>query len=374
MNKEETSKDKTNKNEINKAEMDKPETFEAEMSKKKNWKKIILIAAAVLAAAFGIVYFAFQHYYGYSMFVRDDDVELNYELLSADDAILKGYEGELESELDTSQIKKISEEEAAGTYNLLLLGVDRRDDDWYGNSDSIILVTVNHDTQQIFLTSFMRDLYAEIPDYGVMKLNVAHAVGGGPLIVETLENTYGVAIDNYARVDFNSMTDIIDALGGVDIEMSDEEAASANKSIKEMCKLQGKKYKKNKLKSGGKLHLNGIQAVAYSRIRKVGNSDYERTERQRKVLTEMIKNAKSLKFREISQLLNQVLPLITHNVDQLTMVELIAKLPEMMNYEIVTQRVPFDGMYHSQGEMLVPDLAETAAKLQESLYGGKVNE
>lgn len=341
------------------------------MEKKKNWKKIILIAAAVLAAAFGIVYFAFQHYYGYSMFVRDDDVELNYELLSADDAILKGYEGELESELDTSQIKKISEEEAAGTYNLLLLGVDRRDEDWYGNSDSIILVTVNYDAKKIFLTSFMRDLYAEIPDRGVMKLNVAHAIGGGPLIVETLENTYGVAIDNYARVDFNSMTDIIDALGGVDIEMSDEEAKSANKSIKEMCKLQGKKYKKNKLKSGGKLHLNGIQAVAYSRIRKVGNSDYERTERQRKVLTEMIKNAKSLKFREISQLLNQVLPLITHNVDQLTMVKLIAGLPEMMEYEIVTDRVPYDGMYHSQGELLVPDLEETVAKLQETLYADK---
>lgn len=336
--------------------------------KQKKIIKIVGIAAAVFLVLFGIVCLVFNHYYGYSIFVPDDDVEVNYELLSADNAILEGYEGELETEFDVSQIKKISEEEAAGTYNLLLLGVDRREDDWYGNSDSIILVTVNHDVQKIFLTSFMRDLYAEIPDYGVRKLNAAHAIGGGPLIVETMENTYGVQIDNYARVDFNSMTDIIDALGGVDIEMSDEEAKSANTSIKEMCKMQGKKYKENKLQKGGKLHLNGIQAVAYSRIRKVGNSDYERTERQRKVLTEMISNAKELKFREMSKLLNQVLPLVTHNVDQFTMVSLIARLPEMVTYEIVTDRIPYADMYYSQNEVLVPELEATVVKLQETIY------
>lgn len=333
--------------------------------------KIAGIAAAVLLVLFGMVRVAFYHYYGYSIFVKDDDVKVNYELLSADNAILAGYEGELETEFDVSRIKKISEEEAAGTYNLLLLGVDRREDDWYGNSDAIILVTVNHDVQKIFLTSFMRDLYAEIPDYGVRKLNAAHAIGGGPLIVETLENTYGVQIDNYARVDFNSMTDIIDALGGVDIEMSEEEAKSANNSIREMCKMQGKKYKENKLKSGGKLHLNGIQAVAYSRIRKVGNSDYERTKRQRKVLTELINNAKKLKFRDISGLLNQVLPLVTHNVDPLTMVNLIARLPQMVTYDIVTDRIPYEDMYYSQNEILIPELEATVAKLQETIYAGQ---
>lgn len=336
--------------------------------KGKKGKKILaglLIAALVV---FAIVYCVFQHYYGYSMFVRDDDVAVNYDLITADNALGTGYEGELETELDVSQIKKISQEEAAGTYNLLLLGVDRREDDWYGNSDAIILVTVNHDAKKIFLTSFMRDLYAEIPNYGVMKLNTAHAIGGGPLIVETLENTYGVVIDNYARVDFNSMTDIIDALGGVDIEISDEEAKSANNSIKEMCKMQGKKYKENKLQSGGKLHLNGIQAVAYSRIRKVGNSDYERTERQRKVLTELFNNITQLKFRDMSKLLNQILPLITHNVDQLTMVSLIARLPEMVTYDIVTDRIPYQDMYYSQNELLIPELEATVAKLQETIY------
>lgn len=339
--------------------------------KGKKGKKILAGLVIAVLVVFAIVYCVFQHYYGYSMFVRDDDVAVNYDLITADNALGTGYEGELETELDVSQIKKISEEEAAGTYNLLLLGVDRREDDWYGNSDAIILVTVNHDAKKIFLTSFMRDLYAEIPNYGVMKLNTAHAIGGGPLIVETLENTYGVVIDNYARVDFNSMTDIIDALGGVDIEISDEEAKSANNSIKEMCKMQGKKYKENKLQSGGKLHLNGIQAVAYSRIRKVGNSDYERTERQRKVLTELFNNITQLKFRDMSKLLNQILPLITHNVDQLTMVSLIARLPEMVTYDIVTDRIPYQDMYYSQNELLIPELEATVAKLQETIYAKK---
>ena len=336
--------------------------------KRKKILKFAGIAAGILLWLFGIVYAVFDYYYGYSIFVRDDDVAVNYELLSADDAILKGYEGAWKSAPDVSQIRKISKEEAAGTYNLLLLGVDRREDDWYGNADAIILVTVNYDVQKIFLTSFMRDLYAEIADYGVRKLNAAHAIGGGPLIVETLENTYGVTIDNYAKVDFNAMTDIIDALGGVDMELSDEEAKSANTSIREMCKMQGKKYKANKLKSGGKLHLNGIQAVAYSRIRKVGNSDYERTERQRKVLTELVKNTARLKFREISGLLNQILPLVTHNVDPLTMAGLIARLPQMVTYEIVTDRIPYADMYYSQNEILIPELEATAAKLQETIY------
>ncbi len=310
----------------------------------------------------------FRQIYGYSLFIRDDDVKINYEIVSANNAIFKGYEGELIEEIDLSQIKKISKEEAAGTYNLLLIGADARKEGSYGNSDSIILVTVNHDVKKIFLTSFMRDLYSEIPDFGIAKLNISHAIGGGPLLVQTLEDTYGVVIDNYARVDFNSMCKIINLLGGIDIEISDAEAEAANKPIAEMCKMQGKKFKNFKLEKGGYLHLNGIQAVGYSRVRKVGNSDYERTSRQRKVLSLLFEKIKELKFREMSELLHKILPKIAHNVDQLTVIQLIAALPEMITYELVTDRIPYDGMYYSQNELLVPDMEETVEKLHSTIY------
>ena len=337
---------------------------------KKNKRiKAIAILAIVLLVVFAGICIAFNHIYGYSIFVRDDDVELNYEIMTANNSLTAGYEGESEiEEIDLSQIKKVTKEQAAGTYNLLLIGADARTDNSYGNSDSIILVTVNHDVKKIFLTSFMRDLYSEIPDFGIAKLNIAHAIGGGPLLVQTLEDTYGVVIDNYARVDFNSMSTIVDALGGIDIEISDEEAEAANKPIAEMCKMQKKKFADYKLEKAGKLHLNGIQAVGYSRVRKVGNSDYERTERQRKVLTILVNKIKEMKFRDMSGLVNEILPLITHNVDQWTLAGLIARLPEMLTYEIETDRIPYDGMYYSQNELLVPELEETVEKLQDTIY------
>ena len=339
-----------------------------EKPKKKKTLKILLIIAAVLLVIFAGICIAFNHIYGYSIFIRDDDVEMNYEIVSAENALMQGYEGEWTDNIDLSEIKKISKEEAAGTYNMLLIGADARKEGSYGNSDSIILVTVNHDVKKIFLTSFMRDLYSEIPDFGIAKLNISHAIGGGPLLVQTLQDTYGVVIDNYARVDFNAMCKIINLLGGIDIEISDEEAEAANKPIAEMCKMQGKKFKKFKLEKGGYLHLNGIQAVGYSRVRKVGNSDYERTNRQRKVLTLLFDKIKELKFREMSELLHQMLPMIAHNVDQLTIVKLIADIPDMIQYEIVTDRIPYDGMYHSQNELLVPDMEATVEKLHSTIY------
>ena len=95
------------------------------------------------------------------------------------------------------------------TYNLLLLGVDRRDESWNGNSDVVLLVTVNKEKKTVYLTSFLRDLYADIPGVGVRKLNAACANGGPELTIQTLEENYHVEIDNYAMVDFNAMIDVV---------------------------------------------------------------------------------------------------------------------------------------------------------------------
>lgn len=327
---------------------------------------VLIIVIAILIFVVGGIYILFDQYYSSSDYVEDDKVTIDQGVL---DQLQQETLGELEN-LDQilTPAPPITEELAKGTYNLLLIGVDIRDVQWHGNSDSMILITVNHDVKKVFMTSFMRDLYANIEGYGVYKLNAAHAIGGGPLLVQTIKSNYGVAIDNYARVDFSSLTRIIDIVGGVDIDVSADEAAVANNYIKEMCKLQGKDYEANEIMGSGMMRLSGIQAVAYCRIRYVGHSDFERTSRQREVLTALINKAKSLGLSELNTLVNEVLPLVTHNVEQKTVLSLISQLPSLLSYEFVSNRVPYDGLYTIQNEILIPNMAETVKRLQETLY------
>ena len=164
---------------------------------------------------------------------------------------------------------EIQLQETNDTYNILLIGVDRRDESWVGNSDVMLLVTVNPQKEKIYLTSFMRDLYADIPGIGVQKLNAACANGGAELCVQTIEENYQVQIDNYAMVDFNSMAEIVDSIGGVDIEISEAEMEYINNNIANQYSLAGKDDPVY-LDHAGEVWLNGYQAVVYSRNRSTG--------------------------------------------------------------------------------------------------------
>ncbi|MCD7885013.1 MAG: LCP family protein [Lachnospiraceae bacterium] len=249
-----------------------------------------------------------------------------------------------------------------GIYSILLIGSDRREDNWNGNSDVMIVVTVNSNTQRIIMTSYMRDLYADIPGYGVHKLNYAYAAAGADKLIETLEESYEIEIDNYAAVDFDAMAEIIDLIGGVDIELSDDEVEVLNSYLSEEDKDQA-------LESGGEYHLNGVQAVAYMRIRYVGNADYQRTQRQRTVLSDIFDTAKEMTAAELAELAEEILELTDHDISALDMIQLISSLSGLTEYELVENRVPYDGLYTSQNEMLVPDFDATIEKLHEVLYG-----
>lgn len=162
----------------------------------------------------------------------------------------------------------------------------------------MILASINSQTKTIYMTSFMRDLYANIPNVGIRKLNSAYAVGGGPLLVSTIESNYRVDIDNYASVDFSSMANILDLVGGVDLEVSTQEAGYINMYLDEQCGLQGLNASDYYVTGGGITHLNGNQAVGFARIRYTsrGNehSDYGRTSRQREILVQLMQKARSL--------------------------------------------------------------------------------
>lgn len=248
-------------------------------------------------------------------------------------------------------------------YNVLLIGSDRRNDSWNGNSDVMIVMSVNAGSKKLSLTSFMRDLYADIPGYGVHKLNYAYAAGGAKTLMETLEDNYELPIDNYAVVDFETMAKVVDLVGGVEIEVSDAECKVLNDYLTSMNAAD------DYLPGGGSYVLNGNQAVAYMRIRYVGNNDYERTQRQRDVLGVIFASMQKLDAEQLTKLVDEILPNVENDITPVDMIRLMALLPDIGDYELSESRIPYDGLFTSQNEMLVPDFAQTKERLHEELYG-----
>ena len=340
--------------------------------KKKNKRRklvnILTIIMIIIVLILLGIYAVINHYYGKSNYVDDSEIGINSSVETESTGITDEEAEQLQTEI-IEQTGDITLPNDENVYNLLLIGVDRRDKTWYGNSDSMILMSINKDTKKVHMTSFMRDLYANIPGVGVKKLNAACAYGGGPLVVKTIQDNYKIPIDNYASVDFDAMIDIVDLVGGVEIDISSEEMRVANGYINEMCGLAGVDASSHQLTQSGPQLMDGYQAVAYARIRYVGNADYQRTERQREVLEKIMKKCSGLGVTELNDLANAVLPEVTHNIDQSTLLSLIGQLPTILSYEVVQSRVPYDGMFSSKGEMLVTEFPATIQKLQTDIYG-----
>lgn len=189
--------------------------------------------------------------------------------------------------------------DASYVKNVLVIGTDTRDpDEERGRSDSMILVSLNSKTHQIYMTSFMRDAYVDIPGQGSAKLNAAYSYGGPELLMDTIEENFDVHIDDYVMITFAACAAMIDAVGGVELEISDREAEAVNEIlISEVNEIMGDDREDDLLDGGGKLKLDGKQALSYSRIRYVGNADFERTERQRTVMEQVMGKIKSNPFR-----------------------------------------------------------------------------
>lgn len=224
--------------------------------------------------------------------------------------------------------------------NFLLVGQDRREGQGRQRSDSMILVTVNKSAKTLTMTSFMRDVWLSIPGYGDQRLNVAYMIGGFDMLNATLEENFGVSSDHNIEVDFSGFMEIIDSIGGVDIELTMAEAQYLNRR----GNWEVDDDKSWKLKAGVN-RLTGSQALAYSRIRDIGD-DFGRTNRQRTVLTALIDKAKSLNWLQLYPLINNILPLITTDMSDAEILgyvrDLLPLLPEL---KIVSQRVPVDGYF-----------------------------
>lgn len=192
--------------------------------------------------------------------------------------------------------------------NFVLFGVDNRTEGEKGRSDSIMIATLDKKHKKIKLTSLMRDTYIDIPGRGMDKLNHAYAFGGPELAIKTINQNFNMNIREFATVDFFGLEKIIDTMGGVEINVKPNEVRFINWGVRQMDKLDGKSSKM--VSQGGAQTLTGRQAVSYARIRKTGNGDYERTERQRVVLEKVLNKGLNTSVTQYPKLLNTMLPYV----------------------------------------------------------------
>lgn len=258
-------------------------------------------------------------------------------------------------------------EKTENIINILLIGQDARKGWDRSRSDTMMLVTVNVQDKTITLTSFLRDIYVQIPGYLNNKLNATYVFGGMELLNQTLEHNFGVQVDGNVEVDFSRFPEVIDLLGGVDIELRDDEARYINQKLAEEG-IQSSL-------TGGLQSLDGNQALWYSRIRKLdADADFSRTNRQRKVINSLIEKFRNAKLTTLLGLLDELLPMIATDMTNSEILGYATDLfPILADCTIVSQRIPADNEYvlgSIDGMSCIFADMEAARKLLEETIGG----
>ena len=258
--------------------------------------------------------------------------------------------------------------------SILLIGTDGRSLDERGRSDTMILFSMNSHTKEITLTSFMRDCYVEVPGYGWDKLNAAYSYGGAELLMDTIEHNFGVKIDDYVSINFLSFASIVDSVGGIDVDVTDEEAQEINTILQaEVNEIMGDDRMDSLLSGGGKqLHLNGKQALSYARIRYVGNADFERTERQRRVVELVMDKLKSFNPVTMKNIATNVMPDVATNDTTSELYLLSLRAPMLLGYNRQQLQIPVDGSYYGDstpsGDALIVDFDTNYNTLKDVVF------
>lgn len=223
------------------------------------------------------------------------------------------------------------EENLTGYRNIAIFGVDSRSSNLgRGNrSDCIIIASINNSTKDVKLLSVYRDTYVQIEGYGLDKINHAYSFGEAPLALKTLNTNFDLNIKEFVTVNFDSVSEAVDALGGVNIKVEENEINYINGYQKETSRVTGKEMVP--VTHSGLQTLNGVQAVSYGRIRYTEGGDYKRTERMRDVVEAMFQKLKTKSVGEINNILDTVLPKVYTNISTS---EMISMIPQVMKYNI----------------------------------------
>ncbi|MGN0536400.1 MAG: LCP family protein [Acutalibacteraceae bacterium] len=225
--------------------------------------------------------------------------------------------------------------------NIMLFGADRRSQDEYGRTDTMMLLSIDTRHEKLKMLSFQRDTYVAVPEYENNKLAHAYAFGGAELAVQTIQNNYGIKIDRYAIVDFNSFTAIIDTLGGIDIELTDEEIDYINWQCWKNKQVETRHELTN---TAGVVHLNGRQALWHARNRGedgiCSGDDFTRTQRQRAVMDILFEKMRNSGLTTILNILYQIGPMITTNLKTSEITSLAVDVMTYLNYDVESASFP----------------------------------
>ncbi len=256
--------------------------------------------------------------------------------------------------------------------NIALFGLDSRDlnssDD--PRSDAIIILSIDRKHDKIKMTSVMRDCNVEMEVNGQVRMDkLAHAYhyGGPELAIATLNRNFNLDIRKFAAVNFDQMAEIIDAVGGVTIDISEAERQNANQAIREQASISGKSA--TLIEHAGEQKLNGMQAVAYARIRAVGNADFGRVDRQKVVMEQLFKAALNMSVTDYPGFVQKLLPKVTTNITVSEMLTDYLGIFLRSDLQIEQIRIPQDvDLNGSINGNLNVDLEASAQKVRDFIY------
>ncbi len=260
-----------------------------------------------------------------------------------------------------------------GVTNILLIGNDSRLNGEDGRSDAMIIVSISSKTGKVLMTSVLRDIYVEIPGHGSNRLNAAYAWGGPELLMKTIEQNFDIPVNRYVLVNFEAFAGVVDAVGGIDLELTADEVVWVNAYLNEYNELRGKEFGYDYLNDleGGMLHLNGAQALAYSRNRYIG-TDFGRTERQRKVMEEIIKKLPGTVIKDFDGFVEALCPNLTTNLTLSECYKLVLRAPFALRYERVSGSIPLENTWQNETidsmAVLGIDFEANKEYLKENLY------
>lgn len=284
--------------------------------------------------------------------------------------------GSLYGKMNYAEVAAVSDMplQENGVVNILLIGSDSRQNDTSGRSDAMILLSLSSRTKTVCLTSLLRDMYVDIPGYDGNRLNAAYAFGGAELLMQTIELNFNIPVHRYMVVNFEGFANLVDAVGGIDLELSSAEIEYVNGYLVEYNMLTGRPQGTDNMDPSisGLVHLNGPQALAYTRNRYIG-TDFGRTERQRKVLTAVIRKLPASLLTNMSGLTDGLLTNLTTNLTQSECFRLSLMAGKLLTYDIVTDSIPQSGTYRNatirQMAVLEVDFDANIRYLKEKLYG-----
>ena len=382
--------------------------------KKKKWTKkqlIILISGAIFLGLclIGFIIFLIFHYY-YNLLGGEWKESTTSErmVVSIDDSTQsdtfdsRTAEEILKEQLESIKIDLMRDSEV---FNILLVGQDLRSTADAGeqtNTDVMLLISLNSKNKTITMTSFMRDMWMYIPDCGYSeRINAAFFAGGPTYLQNALEAYFGVKIDRYVVVNFNQFIDIVDTLGGLDLYVTPDEAngyegadpygdntRGMQNPLDEQNRILGNPKGTDYIEmsydiDGQVVHMNGNQALAYSRIRHVdyvsadgndvGYSDFGRTKRQRIVISKIIEKAKGASLLQLNDLAHKIFGDIYTDIEEGEAASLLLNIFDYTNYKVQEMRIPEEGTYSGhwiQGRsVILCNTVKNAQDLQMLIYG-----